>query len=935
MTQQIKSPKCFFYAVETAKVVLQFLLVAFLFAGSLYAQQTGSMSGKIIDKSNNEPLIGANILVVGTTSGTVSDLDGYFFIKNLEPGKYQVRFSFISYQAVTVEEVSVAAGNDTKINISLVPSAIELKEVVVSAEALKTSELSVINLQKNSENIIDGISSELITKNNSSDGTDVLKRMTGVTISEGKYAYIRGVGDRYNNTLLNGSSLPSSDPEKKSFSYDLVPASLIENLITSKTATPDKPADFSGGLIEINTIEFPSKLIFNFSSSSSYNSVTSFKDFVAYSGGNQDWLGMDDGTRSLPSAINSHKVGRGYYSQTQLQEIGLAFQNNWQTKNITAPMKGNFKINLGNSHNFGENIFGYIASLNYSNNDEITDLENNYYTVEGPRFEYKGANYANSISWSGMLNTSLRLGQSHKISFKDIYDQNADNETILFEGPHYYFPDYRKITLLRFISRSLYSSQLIGEHHFSFFQGVGLNWNLNYGNSKRDEPDARRYVYDRDFFDPEAEFRFLLDPSISTRFFGNLNDNNRGASVNFSAKLFRNPSMPNFKLGFSYDKKDRTFDARTFGFWNLSGGDFMAEDQLMTAPVETIFAPENFGNKFIEVIEITKAADSYSSDQNVSAGYLMTSFDLFSRLKIITGVRLEESQQKMNSFTITNEPVSINSKYVDWLPSLNLTYALSPKINVRAAFSKTLARPEFRELAPFSYFDFLSNELVEGNPNLKRSLITNYDLRFEFYPSLLEMFAVSGFYKDFNDPIEQILLASSSFQPVRSYENADRATNYGVEVEIKKKLGFVFPKLENFSFVGNGSLIHSEIDLKGEKLFQADKRPLQGQADYISNFGLYYEDLNSKWSASLIYNKVGKKIARVGYAKLGDIVEMPRDQVDMSVSSKIVQHLTLKFSAKDLLNQDQKFIQKTSEGDKTAELRKTGRTFSLGLSYQL
>jgi outer membrane receptor protein involved in Fe transport len=255
-------------------------------------------------------------------------------------------------------------------------------------------------------------------------------------------------------------------------------------------------------------------------------------------------------------------------------------------------------------------------------------------------------------------------------------------------------------------------------------------------------------------------------------------------------------------------------------------------------------------------------------------------------------------------------------------------------MNIRAAYSRTLARPEFRELAPFSYFDFLTYELVEGNPNLKRSLISNFDLRYEFYPTNLELVAISGFYKKLSDPIEQVLIAASAFQPIRSYENAKQATNYGVEIEVKKKLGFAASMLENFNFAGNISFIHSEIDLNGGNGFQVAKRPLQGQADYISNFGLYYEDLEGKFSGSLIYNKVGQKISRVGFANLGDIIELPRDQVDFAFSAKLIEHVTFKFSAKDLLNQDYKIVQRTLEGDKTAEIRKTGRGFSAGFAYQ-
>ena len=916
------------------KLMLIFLILAFTSINT-FAQSKGSVTGKIIDKSNNEALIGANVILLGTNYGSSTDLDGVFSIKAVPAETYDLKVSFVSYNPVTIQNVIVQDGKETIINVSLEPASTNLAEVVITADMIKSSEGAVLNIQKNSLNIVDGLSAELISKNNSSDGTDVLKRMTGVTISDGKYAFVRGVGDRYNNTMLNGSNLPSTDPEKKSFSYDLFPASLIESILTSKTFTPDKPADFTGGLVEINTIEFPSKFIFELSTSSSYNSVTTGKNFLTYSGGAKDWLGFDDGARALPTPISETRVDRSHYNPAQLQSLGLAFKNTWGTNTVSAPLPSNFKINIGNRIDFDESVFGYIASLTYSNTDEIKQIERNNYTFEGPRYLYNGFSFNNAISWGAMLNTSWKLQKNHKVSLKNIYNQNADDETINYEGDYFYNPDYRKVTALRYISRSLFSSQLIGDHHFGLLNGLDINWNINYSSSMRDEPDARRYVYvgDPSTNDP---FYFLLDQSISTRFFGNLNDYNRGISTSFKIKPFENPSMPSFKFGFAYDYKNRDFDARIFGFSNIPGGNFIEEQKVLYESVDKIFSEQNINPQFIEITEITKPSDSYTSNQTISAAYLMTDFELFSNLKIVTGVRYEYSKQVLNSSTLTNEKINIDPDYKDFLPALNLTYLLTESMNLRLAFTKTLARPEFRELAPFTYFDFLSNELVQGNAELRRAVITNYDIRYEIYPAPGELFAVSGFYKQFNDPIEQVLIASSGFEPLRTYNNAEKATNYGVEFELRKNLGFIADQLSNFSFVGNLSLIKSKIDLAGSgNGFQVDERPMQGQADYVSNLGLYYENLNSGTSVSLIHNVVGERISRVGFANLGDIIEMPRDQVDFSFSQDLFSIFSIKLAVKDILSQDHKFIQRTTDGDKVAERYKRGTTFSFGLSYKI
>jgi len=911
-----------------------FMLLSIFISNSVFGQQKGSISGIIKDESNNDILIGANVLIIGTSIGASTDLDGYYSIKGLNPGVYSLKISYISYNSVTVEKIIVEPGKDTKISLSLKPTSTQLGEVIVSAEMIKSTEGALLQIQKNSLNIVDGLSSELISKNNSSDGADILSRMTGVTVSDGKYAFVRGIGDRYNNTMLNGANLPSTDPEKKSFSYDLFPASLIENVLTSKTFTPDKPADFSGGLVEINTIEFPSKFIMEFSASSTYNNRSTFDNYNTYSGGKKDYLGWDDGTRSLPDLITDKTVLRGNYSVTELNEIGKSFANNWETKTKKAPLNSSYKLNIGDKFTFGETIFGYIASLNYSNSVKANSIERNNYTFEGPRYTYKGSTSTQSVMWGALLNLSLKLDKSNKISLKNIYNQNADDETINYQGAYYYNPDYRNVTSLRYVSRSLFSTQLIGEHHINLLNGLNINWNLNIAESNREEPDARRYVYVRDLDDTQADMMFLLDQSLATRFFGDLTDKNKGAGIDFLLKPFENPNMPSIKLGVLYDKKDRTFNARTFGFKNIPGGNFLKEQQILTRPIDEIFVSENFGNNFIEITEITKPADSYSSYQDVVGSYLMSDFKVFEDLKIVTGFRYEYSLQHLDSKNLKGEPIIVNSKYNDILPTINMTYILNESMNLRAAFSRTLARPEFRELAPFTYFDFLSNELVEGNVNLKRTLITNYDLRYEYYPKPGELIALGLFYKSFQDPIEQVLIASSGFEPTRSFQNAKGATNYGLEFEVRKSFSNFASFFDGLMFVGNVSFIKSKIDLNVGG-FQESSRPLQGQADYILNLGLYYDETFSGISASVIFNKVGDRISKVGFNNLGDVIEESREQIDISLSKKLFNSLNIKIAVKDILAQDRIMMQKSPSGDKVAEKIKVGSDYSIGLSYEL
>ena len=908
-----------------------FLALIFLSFSGLKAQ-TGSISGKVTDKSNNDPLIGANVLVIGTSTGASTDIDGHYEIKSLQPGKYKLRFSYISYRAIVVEYIEVKSAKSTTIDVSLAPSATQLEEVVVTAEALKSTEASILKIQKNSDNIVDGVSAELISKNNSSNGTDVLKRMTGINISEGKYAFIRGIGDRYNNTLLNGSSLPSTDPEKKSFSYDLFPASLIENVVTAKTFTPDEPADFAGGLVQINTIEFPSSFILDFTTSGTYNTNTTGKSFTTYNGGNTDYLGFDDGSRDMPTTITGTKVSRGNYSTNELTAISSSFKNNWSTHSVDAPFNGSLKLNVGDKYEFSNNsILGFVGSLTYSNSGNTKNLEKSFYDFSGARYSYTGSSYNRTVNWGGLLNVSYKFLNTNKISFKNVYNQDADDITSFFSGDYRYAEQYREVTSLNYVSRSLLSNQLLGEHSFHLFSGLNLNWNLSFSQSRRNEPDARRYVYKRNLDEPvSTPLVFLADPSVDTRYFGNLTDRNFDGDIGFTLKLFDNPELPKLKFGYAYIKKDRNFNARSFGFRNTGTN---RDPYFFYQPVDSIFQTENLLNNILQVQEITKQSDSYTSNQYIRAGYLMFDATILGKLRVVAGARLENSTQNLNTIDLRGEPLGVETTYNDLLPSINLTYNISEKINLRSAYSITLARPQFRELAPFSYFDFIDNTLVQGNPNLTRTLIRNYDFRFELFPGAGELFAVSFFYKRFSAPIEETLQASAN-EPIRSFANADKATNLGMELEIRKSLGFAGSIFENFSFIGNASFIHSKVEISDNN-YQQSERALQGQAPYIFNMGLYYDNLEMGFDAAVTYNKVGERIANVGSKQLGNILEQPLDHVDFSISKNIFSNINLKFAVKDIINQDKKLIQQAPGGDRLVGLERTGRNFSFSIKYKL
>ncbi len=430
---------------------------------------------------------------------------------------------------------------------------------------------------------------------------------------------------------------------------------------------------------------------------------------------------------------------------------------------------------------------------------------------------------------------------------------------------------------------------------------------------------------------------FCLINRLATRFYSELEDNDYNFLTNFSTKPFTDPQVLKISFGGLYNKKDRTFDARIFGFRNNAGGNFLQEDSTLQLSVDRIFQPENINQQFISVTEITKPSDSYSAFQEIAAGYLMFDATFLHSLRLVAGVRFEYSEQNLDTYTTSNQVVNVRDYYRDWLPSINLTYMLNSDMNLRFGFNKTLARPEFREIATFSYFDFVANELVQGNPDLTRTLVDNYDVRFEMFPGAGELLAVSFFYKRFTNPIELILIASSSNEPIRSFQNAETAQNIGAELELRKGLGFIGSTFTNFSIVANLSFIRSRVqfDNTGGSSFQEDERPLQGQANNIINIGLYYDDFDLGLNSAITYNRVGERIAQVGYADIGNIIEEPFDLIDFNISKKIFQKFGLKLSLLDILNQDRIFNQETNKGNQISQLYNTGRTFKFEISYQL
>lgn len=922
------------------------LFTLLLLCAPISAQEMGKIQGIIVDAETGEPLIGANAVIKDETGapiyGTATNLDGKFTL--LAPiGTHSVEVSYVTYATKIITGVEIKTDAPTTLNISLPPEGLQADEIIVTAKSEENSEVSMLVIQQKAAVVTDGISAELMSRSSSSDAGDALKRVTGITVVGGKYVYVRGLGERYSNTQVNGADMPSPEPNRRVVPMDIFPAGLLENIQVSKTFSPDQSGDFSGGSVQVKTRDFPDKFTLSVSASGGYHSQTTFKDAQTYAGGSLDFMGIDDGARDLPDLLKTQAKDqpvrqRGRFSTVgftaeEVQAFGQSFSNIWQPRNKNAPLNQSFSVSVGNAIGNGNRELGYVASFTYDNSLKNSDENWNTFRITAdpsgdqiltPFTSYNVQSTTNSILWGSLFNLSLRLSPLHKISVKTLYNRNTDDEARTYTG----FNSDRGTDLLdyrlQYVERGIFTSQLSGEHHFGALFDSNIEWLVNASQATRDEPDNREVLYEM----RNGEWTFFDITQSGSRFFFDLVDDAQGAKLDWTLPINGFGGLASkIKFGAKWSAKDRAFDTRRFRFEQSSG---IQRSVDLSLDPEEIFVTENIAPGLFQLRETTRATDNYSATQDLWATYLMTDFQVSSKWRFVGGLRIENSKQNLtvfDPFAITAQPIDVALDNTDLLPGLNLVYKLTDRTNLRTAYSRTLARPDFRELAPFEFTDFIGGRAVSGNPDLKRSSIDNFDVRYETFPRLGELMAVSAFYKKFHDPIEQIIRPTAQLSV--TYQNAKAATNYGVEFEFRRQLDVVSPTFEPFSVNVNVTLVKSEIDIEpGLGVQTSDSRALQGQSPYVVNLTLGYDNADKGLQGNLLYNVFGRRISEVGAQGLPDVFEQPRQQVDLNLKKKHGK-LTYKFSAKNLL--DSKVLFKQAEG--VFREHRAGRSFSLGVSY--
>lgn len=928
--------------------------------------QTGTITGVIIDESNKETLVGATIAVQGMeTSGSATDIDGYYTLVNVPAGTHTLIVRSLSYSDKTIANVVVVGGKITTLDITMVPSSEELDAVVIETDARKETINSILTIQKNNVAISDGISRDIIQRSPDKNTGDVLKRMSGTTITDGKFVVIRGLSDRYNIAMINNATLPSTEPDRKSFAFDLFPSSMLDNLFIYKSAQPDLPGDFAGGIIQLNTRDIPDENFLSLSAGTGYNFQTTGEPYYQYQGGKTDWLGIDDGTRAVPDGVPSSEVYNDLELTTDADrtEYTKLFGNYWGALPFaSSPLDQSYQLAGGMVKKLVRDQIGFIGALTY-NNSRSTNLihREDYDALQNNKYDYRDTSYKQNVLAGALLNITYKLGSNTKFSLKNSYSINGTDNTTLRGGTSYDFTRDVNYEYYEFTSNRLLSSIVSGDHYLPA-SNIKLRWSGGVTHLVRDQPDLRTSLYYRGFepvFEGDTVYQTFAfynpTPDGNFRFWSYLEEKGNFASLDISYPFQIGAKTQTFKFGGSLFNKHRDFAARLMGY--VVGNAFYSNPDYysyLTLPRDVIFSEENISESIFFLEDATTKSDSYNAEQTNSALYAMFDNVAGNKWRIVWGVRTEFFRQQLNSYfnsaSSTPDPIFIDTKEMDTvglpfdiLPSINVIYSLTDKFNIRVSGSKTVTRPELREFAPFGYYDYESSAFVVGNPDLLATDIYNGDVRFEYYPGFGQILSASFFYKHFVNPIE-IRKYDNGIYKQLDPKNEDEAKNYGAELEIRKNFSFMGDAsvLQNFSFSTNLAYIKSVVQIEDTAYFGISERPLQGQSPYVINAGLTYFNPENGFSVTTLYNLIGRRISELGYKNYIDIYEAPRPQLDAQASLPVLKdNGMIRFTYADILNRDAIFYQDIDgsgkyeeENDNRITQINTGNKISISFTYK-
>ncbi len=939
----------------------------------------GQLAGRVVDAETIAFVGDVLVSVTGMDKTAKSDDSGNYLIEGLQPGTYTVAFSKQGFVRVRVTEVEILPGETKKLDMTLQPDyggVTELDAVTMTISSLDTSEVILLAERKEAYSFQDSIGSDDFARFGVDDAAGALGKVTGVSIQDGKYIVVRGLSDRYNNTMLNGLLVPTPDPDKKAVQLDLFPAKLLENIIVTKTFTPDQPGDFTGGSVNLITKTFPDAFTASASFSLGFNTNATFNDdFLTYDGGIWDMFGVDDGTRDIPGIAEEYQVipGQsfpiGSAESAYVTEVTQAF-NTTMTPTTKAPGPDiSFGGSVADSGEIGGKPVGIVASFSY-------DLENEYYGngleqridpgTGGLLYSYDDRQGSQTVLLGGLLSAGWEFAPENSINFTAIYNRATDNDARIQDGEKFNNSSFPVggtaiSRSLSFVEREIYTFSLVGDHTFTGLNDINLTWVLSEAHTSQNEPDTR---YFNNYVSATGNQFIDRNGQNPQRLWRELEEERPTAKVDLTVPLkdwWKIEGNNLFKTGGYYLQSSRTFTETVYEYNRAETS--TSRNRVGTSPpnlnddMEGFPNPGNAGfppsplspNTNPYYVITTAPGQGYDGYERVRAGYVMADLAIFEKWQLLGGIRFEQTIIATNGTVPSNIVSNISNasiKQTDALPAVALTYAVTDDVNIRAAFSQTLARPTMREIAPYGSVDFLGGDVFLGNPTLQLSNVNNVDFRVEWFPDAGEVLAFSFFFKELGGPIERVLYqdpTSSGSNLFLSPFNADTGTMYGVELEMRKSLAFITPELENFSLNANATIIDATVDVGGSFQFsdqpgafqvnvQERNRRLQGQPKYIVNLGLNYDNLDWGTSISLNFNKTSDILyaASADTTQFPDVYETGVPTLDFIIRQAVAENWTVSFSAKNLTNPN---YERYYANGVIYSVNDAGRSFSIGASY--
>jgi outer membrane receptor protein involved in Fe transport len=897
----------------------------------------GTITGTVFDAANGRPVPLVQIVVDGVAdTKLVTDTDGRYTLQ-LSPGKYKLSFKANNYIETTIADVEVKADETTDASTVIQQQgAVTTVEVNEKVGAIESNAESILAERKLAVTVSDSISKDDIKNSTASDAAGALEKVTGISVVDNGYVYVRGLGERYSATMLNNAIIPTTEPERRVVPLDLFPANLVDNIKVLKTYSPDLPGEFSGGLVQMNTVEFPNSKILQVSVSYGFNSQVIGKDFLSSSGGARDFFGFGRSSRELPAIIpTDQRLVVGRFTDQQFQEFGRSFRPEYTPVVRSGRPQQSYSIVGGNT--FGK--LGVVAALTFANTPSRTPqlyrfLSNQGGGRAGIFSRYDDFNVDNESARLGaVFNAAYRLTATQKLVFRTTLTRDADKEARLFRGTNGGINVDVEDTRLRYVERSLLSNSLEGEHAFAKLKNSLFHWQMTYSQSSRDEPDLRQAIRGREQGRPaNVPFTFLNLGDSGFRFFNGLNDKIYEPQADWGIPFFKGNISGLFKFGYRGTFREREFDARRFRFQAIR-----AQTIDFTQPNDTVLGFNNIRPDGFALREVTRGTDAYDADMKIHGGFIMTDINLGPKWRAVLGIRFEDANINVTTvdpLLATATPQRVRLANRDALPGLNVIYAVRPRQNVRFGYSRTVNRPDFRELSPFEFTNIVGGFTTVGNPALQRALIDNFDARWEFFPGGNQVMAVSYFYKRFSQPIEQIYRPTAS-ELRQSFLNVDSATNQGLELEWRYNLGNIkqAKALRDFSLQTNFTLVDSSVGIPVDRFPQltSRERPLVGQSRFIYNIIADWTKPQLRSSARFFVNSVSRRITDVGTFQLPDVYQERNTFLDFVYQFNIRENgkWTMRFSAENLSDNRYRYTQ----ADFLVRDFRIGRTFTIGTSY--